>query len=166
MWIICEISPENPRLTVKAKSHCGLNFGIKNLTWFGHLYSVFSEILSEVWKDPKLHIDAKWSSENRLGVMRLLNIATHVPWKRQLEFFAFQLHSVLYSELTAANRRGNQDPQGNEDNLRCFVYSQFLCVAKHNNIWTVNSIPHVLAMGFPRMNCPYFRWWLRLIVIW
>ena len=89
----------------------------------------------------KLHIDAKLSSANRLGVMRLLNIATHVPWKKQLEFFAFQLHSVLYFVLTTAYRRGNQDPQGNEDNLRCFVYSQFLCVAKHNNIWTVNSIP-------------------------
>ena len=54
MWIICEISPENLQVTVKAKSHCGLFFGIKNLTWFGHLHSVFSEILSEVWKDPKI----------------------------------------------------------------------------------------------------------------
>ena len=26
---------------------------LKNLAWFGHLFSVFSEIISEVWKDPK-----------------------------------------------------------------------------------------------------------------
>ena len=53
MWIICEISPENPQLTVKAKYRFRLIFGItKNLTWFGHLYSAFSEKISAVWKVP------------------------------------------------------------------------------------------------------------------
>ena len=32
MLIILEISLENPRIAVKAKFHCGLIFGIKNLT--------------------------------------------------------------------------------------------------------------------------------------